>query len=118
MAGWNSAEALVASRIARLEVARTLNRIRLELSLSPAEVRVGEVAFERVAARIDWLPLDDAVLALAAESTPVHLKALDAIHLATARIFRDAPTERLVFATHDRRLAASAREFRFEVAGI
>ncbi len=116
--GLEQAELLVASQLSRLEVARTLNRLRLELKISGADVLATEQAFAIFARPIEWIPLGDGVLELAARPTAIHLKSLDAIQLATARIVRDAPTLGLVFATHDRRLAAAAVSFGFEVVGV
>ena len=48
--------------------------------------------------------LDRAALPL-----PVTLGTLDAIHLATAMLWREASAEELVLATHDRSLALAAR---------
>ncbi len=116
--GWAEAEIVFASRLARLEVARTLNRLRIELHLSADEIEVVDRALAQIARRIVWLPLDERVLDLAAEPTPFHVKSLAAIHLATARLLRDAPTPGLIFATHDRQLGLAAVAMGFEVAGV
>lgn len=53
------------------------------------------------------LPLDSAVLDLAASLGPAQLRSLDALHLATALSARD---ELGVFFTYDQRLGAAAAE--------
>ena len=70
-----------------------------------------------IEAVIEWLPVSAAVLTLASERTFLPLKTLDALHLATARVARDDVPD-LVFATHDRRLAAAAIAHGFNVSGI
>lgn len=116
--GLDRADVVVASRLSRLEVARTLNRLRIELRLSSEDVAIAERAFATLALRIEWLRLSEEVLDLAAQPTALHLKSLYAIQLATARTVRDTLSPDLVFATHDRRLATAAASVGFEVAGV
>jgi len=61
----------------------------------------------------EQLALDDATRQLAATLEPPALRALDAIHLASALRVQDLVD---VFVTYDRRLAAAARDAGFEVA--
>ena len=58
------------------------------------------------------------VLRRAGMPLPVPLRALDAIHLATALIWRVRRAPELVFATHDRHQARAALALGFEVLGI
>jgi hypothetical protein len=70
--------------------------------------------------RLDVTKLDEKVLARAAQPFPIPIGTLDAIHLATALHLRARwpPDERpLLFATHDRALAAAARAMHFDVIG-
>jgi predicted nucleic acid-binding protein len=58
---------------------------------------------------------------MASESLPTSLATLDAIHLATARTYRDSQpsNERPIsFATHDHALSKAASAFHFEVLGL
>jgi uncharacterized protein len=56
---------------------------------------------------VSLLPLDDAVLDAASSLTPSNLRALDALHLATALTVK---TEIGAFFTYDRRLAEAAAD--------
>lgn len=58
------------------------------------------------------IPIDDAVLGLAASLAPAGLRTLDAIHVATAISVRE---EIGAFATYDERLAAAAVDHGFEI---
>jgi hypothetical protein len=58
------------------------------------------------------------VLSRASEPLPTPLATTDAVHLATALIWRDRLGSALVMATHDAALGLAARTFGFEVRGI
>jgi hypothetical protein len=57
------------------------------------------------------------ILARASEPFPTALGSLDAIHLATALVWRDRMQQPLRVATHDGELALAARSFGFDVLG-
>jgi predicted nucleic acid-binding protein len=85
---------LVASRLLRLELTRLARRDRMSLAaLEPVIARVDLAEIDRAA--VDW-----------AESIKPHVKALDALHLATAWLLDPD----LVVATHDHTMAAAAVE--------
>ncbi|MGH9316542.1 MAG: type II toxin-antitoxin system VapC family toxin [Thermoanaerobaculia bacterium] len=86
------------SRLAVVELTRALRRLR-----APADVRRRAA---EVLAHIGLIQVDDAILDLASEIDPPHLRSLDAVHLATAlRIGPDLEA----LATYDARLAEAAR---------
>lgn len=58
------------------------------------------------------------VLSRASQPLPTPLGTLDAIHLATAMLWRELATADLLFATHDAALGTAARASGFRVAGI
>ena len=112
-----TSEALVASELLAVESLRTIDRLRLQGALSADE------AAARRAIATDWLEAVDLVLlqrpvlARASEPFPTPLGTLDALHLATALVWRDRMRQALVMATHDRDLALAARSFGLEVLG-
>jgi hypothetical protein len=67
---------------------------------------------------VDLVLLRPPVLSRASEPMPMPIGTLDAIHLATALIWRDrlGPLPQMV--THDASLGAAARGFGFDVRGI
>ncbi len=71
-----------------------------------------------MAAGIERVSVTEEVLTLASESLPVHVKTLDAVHLASAIVIRASVASDVVFATHDKQLAAAASAFGFSVVGI
>jgi predicted nucleic acid-binding protein len=112
-----SSEALVSSELLAVESLRTIDRLRLQGALSPEE------AASRRATVADWLEAVDLVLlqrpilTRASEPFPTPLGTLDALHLATALVWRDRIRQMLVMATHDGGLALAPRSFGLEVLG-
>lgn len=112
-----SYETLVSSELIAVEGARTIDRLRIQGSLTPDE------AAERIRTVNEWLEAIDlvllrpAVLSRASEPMPLAIGTLDAIHLATALVWRDRMGPLPQIATHDTTLGTAARVFGFEVRG-
>lgn len=112
------ADLLVSSELLAIESRRTLDRLRHQQALSP------EDALRRLAIVTDWLEAVDLVLlrapilARAGEPLPMPLGTLDAVHLATALVWRDRMAGALTVATHDAALGHAARAFGFDVLGV
>lgn len=66
---------------------------------------------------VDLVLLQRPILARAAEPFPIPLGTLDALHLATALVWRDRMRQELVMATHDGGLAIATRAFGIQVLG-
>jgi predicted nucleic acid-binding protein len=115
--GWRQISRGISSGLAEVECLRTVDRLRLEESLSD-----GEIALRRGAllALLDSLTLVDPsreILERAAQPLPTVLGTLDSIHLATALLYREAVREPLALATHDLALARAARAHGIPVVG-
>ncbi len=110
-------DSLVSSELIAVESSRTIDRLRLQGSLSTDE------AASRLRVMAEWLDAIDLVLLRppvlnrASEPLPTALGTLDALHLASALVWRDRTQQPLVMATHDAALALAARAFRFDVVG-
>jgi len=82
-----------------------------------------EEASSRSSVVKDWLEAVDLVLlqrpilSRASEPFPTPLGTLDALHLATALVWRDRTKEELVMMTHAGDLATAARAFGIDVLG-
>jgi predicted nucleic acid-binding protein len=110
----------VTSTLTRVEAARAMDREVLLGAATENALREKQREIADVLRRLEYVPLEDPVLAQAAQPLPVVLGTLDSIHLATAILYRAAqsPDERpLPFATHDFQLARAARAMNFEVLG-
>ena len=111
-------QALVSNELIAVESARTIDRLRIQGSLTADE------AGERIRAVNEWLEAIDLVLlrppvlSRASEPMPTSIGTLDAIHLATALTWRDRMGPLPEIATHDMALGAAARAFGFDVRGV
>jgi predicted nucleic acid-binding protein len=109
---------LVSSELTGVESRRTIDRLRLQglITADQAAVRLRVVTDWLEA--IDLVALRPAILDRAGEPLPVPLGTLDAIHLATALIWRDRVETIAVIATHDAALALAARSYGFDIRGV
>lgn len=118
LSGWATWDRAFSSRLAFVEVSRALVRLRLLARLDPEELVTIAARTSLMAAGIERVSVTEEVLTLASESLPVHVKTLDAVHLASAIVIRASVASDVVFATHDKQLAAAASAFGFSVVGI
>lgn len=118
LAEWSRVRTPITSALAEVECLRTIDRLRLRGLLSDTEVARHCGTIEEVLARIELVHPSNIVLRRAAEPFPTSLGTLDAIHLATALLWRDERGAGLVLATHDEALALAARACRLPVVGL
>jgi predicted nucleic acid-binding protein len=112
-----SLEALVSSELIAVESLRTIDRLRLQGALSAKEAAFRRGSVTEWLEAVDLVLLQPPVLARASEPFPTPLGTVDALHLATALVWRDRMRKTLVMATHDAGLALAARSFGIEVMG-
>jgi uncharacterized protein len=113
-----SYDALVSSELIAVESVRTVDRLRLQGSLTTEEAAAAVRAINDWLEAIDLVLLRLPVLGRAGEPLPTSLGTLDALHLATALIWRDRMGSLTTVATHDGALALAARAFGFDVRGV
>jgi len=113
-----SYETLVSSELLAVESARTIDRLRLQGALTVEEAAVRLRTITEWLEAIDLVLLRPPVLSRASEPLPIPLGTLDAIHLATALIWRERMGALATVATHDSALGLAARTFGFDVRGI
>ena len=111
-------EALVSSELIAVESARTIDRLRLQSLLTAEEAAARSRTINEWLEGIDLVLLRPPVLSRASEPMPMPLGTLDAVHLATALIWRDRMGPLPTMATHDTALGLAARAFGFDVRGL
>jgi predicted nucleic acid-binding protein len=115
---WPRVEQGVASALVRTESLRTLDRLRLRANLADAEVANRRATILALLATLEIVEVDSVVLDKAAQPMPTELGTLDAIHLATALLWRETTEADIVMATHDGGLALGARAHGLSVIGV
>ena len=115
---WPEIERGVGSALVKVECLRVLDRLRLREDLPPEELALRREAVYSLTAEMEIVEPTWPVLRRAGQPFPVPLSTLDALHLATALLWRDTRGEELVMATHDRELALAARSCGLSVLGV
>ena len=115
---WPVIEQGIGSALVEVECLRTLDRLRLTEELSDDEIAVRREAVFRLVEAMEIVELTRPVLARAAQPLPTALGTLDAIHLATALLWKERTDADLVMATHDSTLATAAKASGLRVVGI
>jgi predicted nucleic acid-binding protein len=113
-----SYDRLVSSELIGVESARTIDRLRLQGSLTTAEAAARVRAANEWLEAVDLVLLRPSVLSRASEPMPTPLGTLGALHLATALVWRDRMGSLPAIVTHDTALGLAAQTFGFEVRGI
>jgi predicted nucleic acid-binding protein len=113
-----SYDGLVSSELIVVESMRTIDRLRLQGSLTAEEAAGRWRIVNDWLEAIDLVLIRPPVLSRASEPMPMPLGTLDAMHLATALIWRDRVGPLSAIATHDSMLGTAALAFGFDVLGI
>jgi predicted nucleic acid-binding protein len=100
---------LASSQLVQVEVFRAVDRARLLGHLDDVETAIKRKELTDLIAMLDLVPVDTAVIGRATDPFAINVRALDAIHVATAEILvRESGGESLEFWTNDARQASAA----------
>jgi predicted nucleic acid-binding protein len=115
---WRQIDRGVSSALIATESLRTLDRLRTRAGLSDTEIAKRRGAILSLINSLELIEIDSIVLDRAAQPMPTELGTLDAIHLASALLWKDAMGVDPVMATHDAALGVAAEAHGFTVLGI
>jgi predicted nucleic acid-binding protein len=115
---WTAIRQGVASSLVEVECLRTLDRLRLRYGIADREIAIRREAIYRLLEALEVVEPNRPVLLRAAQPLPTELGTLDAIHLATAMLWREGTGTDVAMATHDLALGTAARACGFRVVGI
>jgi uncharacterized protein len=115
---WRQIERGVSSALVTTESLRTLDRLRLWSQLSDSELALRRQTLLALIDSLELIEIDATVLDRAAQPMPTELGTLDAIHLASALLWRESTGEELTMTTHDRALGLGAQAHGLRVLGI
>jgi predicted nucleic acid-binding protein len=114
---WGRVTKGIASALVEVECVRTLDRLRLVQGFSDEIIAEQREAVYRVLEAVEIVEITYPVLSRAAQPLPTALGTLDAIHLATALLWKEQMGKDLSMATHDVALAVAARASGLRVVG-
>lgn len=115
---WRHITRGVTSVLAKVEGLRTVDRLRLRARLPDVEVARRRELVLRLLDSLELVEVDSLVLDRAAQPLPTEIGTLDAIHLATALLWRENTHSELTMATHDAALGTAARAHGLKVIGV
>ena len=102
-------ERVVSSKLVEIETYRAVDRERLIGNLDDAVTAIKRKELADLLAMLDLASIDDKVIERARGAFAINVRALDAIHVATAEVLAaEGEGEPLEFWTHDERQAAAA----------
>jgi hypothetical protein len=110
---------VVSSELLEVEAFRAVDRERLLGNLDDTQTAVKRKELADLLAMIDLAPIDRTVIDRAKSSFAVNVRALDALHVATAEVLAaEAEGETLEFWTHDDRQRTAGLSRGLDVHGI
>ena len=115
---WVKIDRGVSSALITTESLRTLDRLRLRVGLSDVEVARQRSKTLEMISSLELVEVDAVVLDRAAQPMPTELGTLDAIHLASALLWKEAMGIDPALATHDTALGLAALAHGLKVVGI
>jgi hypothetical protein len=114
----SASDVIVSSELIEAEAFRAVDRERLIGNLNDAEVALKRNELGKLLARLDLTPIDRTVIDRAKASFAVNVRALDAIHVATAEVLVSEASEPFQFWTHDARQGTAALSRGLTVRGL
>lgn len=118
LAEWATITQGVSSALAEVECLRTLDRLRLSQGHPDGAIAERREAVYRLMESMEVVEITHPILSRAAQPLPTALGTLDAIHLATAVVWKERTGRDLSMATHDSALAVAARASGMRVVGV
>lgn len=114
---WRRIDRGISSALISTESLRTLDRVRIRAKLSDNEVASRRATILNLIDSLELIEVDSIVLDRAAQPMPTELGTLDAIHLASALLWKDATSIDPIMATHDATLGLAAQAHGLRVVG-
>jgi predicted nucleic acid-binding protein len=114
---WRQIDRGVSSALISTESLRTLDRLRIRAGLSDIEIAKRRATILSLIASLELIEIDAMVLNRAAQPMPTELGTLDAIHLASALLWKEWTGVDPIMATHYAALGLAAQAHGFRVIG-
>lgn len=106
---WGKWEAAFSSRLLQVEGFRTLDRLRLSGTIRDKDMPPLVQTLQLIMGYLGEIPVSEAVLHRASLPFSTIVRTLDAIHIASALLYREREKKEITFLTHDVRQGLAAR---------
>jgi predicted nucleic acid-binding protein len=117
-AGWGEWRVAYTSELTYVEGLRTIDRFRLQNRIDDSEVAEKITEFKKILDCLGLITVKRTVLLRAAEPRSTLINTLDALHLASAYLWRERHRKEMIFLTHDSQLGIAAKAIGFTVEGV
>ena len=114
---WGEWDEAYSSELLSLESRRVIDRLRLDGGFDDGAVADVHDSLRSIEETLGIVRMTRSILRRAAQPMATIVRTLDAVHLATALMLQEHRDTSLVFATHDRQQAVSARALGFRCIG-
>jgi len=114
---FNQWDEAASSELLHVECNRTLYRLRMENKITDETMSDYQSSFEDFLETISIIDVNSTVMSKAAGPFPTVIGSLDAVHLATALLWKEEREEDIHMLTHDVQLAVAAKASGMKVIG-
>jgi len=108
----------ITSSLTEVECSRTLDRLRLEGKIDDTILQKLKQQLAYLLNSIDIIEIDPTVLNLAKGPFTIVIRTLDAIHIASAMLYKDEFAVDIQILTHDERMKLLAKYLEFSVLDL
>ena len=111
-------EVTFSSTLLQVEAFRNIDRLRLQNQIEDREVASLVQILQKMLMKIGEIPVTESVLEWASKPFPTVIGTLDAIHVASALLWKQKEGQDIVFLTHDVQQGLAARALGLTTLGI
>ena len=115
---WGEWDHACTSELTRVEAFRKVDHLRIQGGFTEEEVAVFVEELEEVLGHFSIIPLQKMILDRASLPLPSVVGTLDAIHIASALVWRERRPEEIVFFTHDAQQGTAAKALALKTGGF
>lgn len=106
------------NELTRVESLRTIDRLRLQASLTDEDVASSVEELEQILNQAETIKVESKILQKASQAFPTSIGTLDAIHLASALLLKEHNQKEITVLTHDKQMGRGAQALGMKAEGF
>ena len=118
LASWGDWDWALTSELTRIEGLRSIDRLRIAQRLTDEQLADHVEDLETILGHFNEIELERQIFQRASQPFATAIGTLDAIHVASALIWRDQSGKELTFLTHDSQQGVAARAIGLKTGGF